>query len=86
MLSIAFFIRPSARFFCSVTVVAHFALIRYRCPSTFAIAIPSEAAFSFTLKSSIKKYNQTLILITHDGSIASQADRICRITDGVLSE
>lgn len=38
------------------------------------------------LKSSIKKYNQTLILITHDGSIASQADRICRISDGVLSE
>lgn len=38
------------------------------------------------LKSSIKKYNQTLILITHDGSIATQADRICRITDGVLSE
>ena len=38
------------------------------------------------LKNSIKKYNQTLILITHDGSIASQADRICRISDGVLSE
>lgn len=38
------------------------------------------------LKNSIKKYNQTLILITHDGSIASQADRICRITDGVLTE
>ncbi|SHM86393.1 ABC transporter ATP-binding protein [Ruminococcus flavefaciens] len=38
------------------------------------------------LKNSIKKYNQTLILITHDGSIAAQADRICRITDGVLSE
>ena len=38
------------------------------------------------LKSSIKKFNQTLILITHDGSIASQADRICRISDGVLSE
>ena len=38
------------------------------------------------LKSSIKKYDQTLILITHDGSIASQADRICRISDGVLSE
>ncbi len=38
------------------------------------------------LKNSIKKYNQTLILITHDGSIAAQADRICRISDGVLSE
>lgn len=38
------------------------------------------------LKNSIKKYNQTLILITHDGSIAAQADRIFRMTDGVLSE
>lgn len=38
------------------------------------------------LKNSIKKYDQTLILITHDGSIAAQADRICRITDGILSE
>ncbi|MBP5579496.1 MAG: ABC transporter ATP-binding protein [Ruminococcus sp.] len=38
------------------------------------------------LKSSIKKYAQTLVLITHDGSIASQADRILRISDGVLSE
>ena len=38
------------------------------------------------LKSSIKKYDQTLILITHDGSIAAQADRICRMADGVLSE
>lgn len=38
------------------------------------------------LKNSIKKYNQTLILITHDGSIAAQADRIFHITDGVLTE
>lgn len=38
------------------------------------------------LKNSIKKYNQTLLLITHDGSIASQADRIFRMTDGKLSE
>ena len=38
------------------------------------------------LKSSIKKYDQTLILITHDGSIAAQADRVFRMTDGVLSE
>ncbi|MCM1133324.1 MAG: ABC transporter ATP-binding protein [Ruminococcus flavefaciens] len=38
------------------------------------------------LKNSIKKYNQTLILITHDGGIASQADRIFRISDGVLTE
>ena len=38
------------------------------------------------LKSSIKKYAQSLVLITPDGSIASQADRILRISDGVLSE
>lgn len=38
------------------------------------------------LKNSIKKYNQTLILITHDGSIATQADRIFRISDGILTE
>lgn len=38
------------------------------------------------LKNSIKKYNQTLVLITHDGGIATQADRIFRISDGVLTE
>ncbi|MDE7105154.1 MAG: ABC transporter ATP-binding protein [Ruminococcus sp.] len=38
------------------------------------------------LKNSIKKYNQTLILITHDGSIVTQADRIFRISDGILTE
>ncbi len=38
------------------------------------------------LKNSIKKYNQTLVLITHDSGIAAQADRIFRITDGVLTE
>lgn len=38
------------------------------------------------LKSSIKKYAQTLILITHDHSIAAQADRIYRMQDGVLTE
>ena len=38
------------------------------------------------LKSSIKKYAQTLILITHDMSIAAQADRIFTMKDGVLTE
>lgn len=38
------------------------------------------------LKSSIKKYAQTLILITHDLSIAAQADRIFRMKDGILTE
>lgn len=36
------------------------------------------------LKISIRKYNQTLILITHDLNIASQADRIITIEDGVI--
>ena len=38
------------------------------------------------LKSSVKRYNQTLLLITHDGSIAAQADRIFCMKDGVLTE
>lgn len=37
------------------------------------------------LKISIKKYNQTLVVITHDINIASQADRIIRIEDGKTS-
>ncbi len=36
------------------------------------------------LKISVKKYNQTLILITHDLNIASQADRIITIEDGLI--
>ncbi|AFS78222.1 ABC transporter ATP-binding protein [Gottschalkia acidurici 9a] len=37
------------------------------------------------LKISVKKYNQTLILITHDLNIASQADRIITIEDGKIA-
>jgi len=36
------------------------------------------------LKISVKKYNQTLIIITHDLNIASQADRIISIEDGMI--
>lgn len=36
------------------------------------------------LKASNKKYGQTLIVITHDESIALQADRIITITDGII--
>lgn len=36
------------------------------------------------LKISVKKYNQTLILITHDINIAAQADRVVTIEDGVI--
>ncbi len=36
------------------------------------------------LKFSAKKYNQTLILITHDVNIASSADRVITIMDGSI--
>lgn len=36
------------------------------------------------LKLSVKEYNQTLILITHDLKIASQADRVITISDGKI--
>jgi len=36
------------------------------------------------LKYSNKKYGQTLLVITHDESIALQADRIIRIADGQI--
>lgn len=38
------------------------------------------------LKFSNKKYNQTLIVITHDENIAMQADRIISIEDGKISK
>ena len=37
------------------------------------------------LKLSNKKYNQTLIVITHDENIALQADRIIAIEDGRIA-
>ncbi len=36
------------------------------------------------LKLSAKKYNQTLIVITHDLNIASQADRVITLEDGAI--
>lgn len=36
------------------------------------------------LKLSVKKYNQTLIMITHDTNIALQADRVITIEDGMI--
>lgn len=38
------------------------------------------------LKFSNKKYNQTLIMITHDQNIALEADRIIRIEDGKITQ
>ncbi len=36
------------------------------------------------LKNSIKKYNQTLVMITHDNNVAQMADRTVRIEDGMV--
>ena len=36
------------------------------------------------LKLSNKKYNQTLVLITHDNKIAEEADRVITIEDGII--
>ncbi|SHJ30646.1 putative ABC transport system ATP-binding protein [Clostridium cavendishii DSM 21758] len=36
------------------------------------------------LKLSVKKFNQTLVVITHDLNLARQADRIIRIADGEI--
>ena len=36
------------------------------------------------LKLSVKKYKQTLIMITHDINIALQADRVIKIEDGII--
>lgn len=37
------------------------------------------------LKLSNRKYNQTILLITHDEEIALQADRIIRLEDGQVA-
>lgn len=36
------------------------------------------------LKASAKKYEQTLVLITHEMSIANSADRVIEISDGKI--
>ena len=38
------------------------------------------------LKLSVKRYNQTLIMITHDTNIALQADRVITIEDGIIKD
>lgn len=38
------------------------------------------------MKKSIKKYNQTLIMITHNNEIAKKADRVLLIIDGKLKD
>lgn len=36
------------------------------------------------LQNSVRKYNQTLLLITHDGHVAAHADRVLHMLDGKL--
>lgn len=38
------------------------------------------------LKTASKRYQQTIIMITHNHSIASMADRVLQISDGVLTD
>jgi putative ABC transport system ATP-binding protein len=38
------------------------------------------------LKLSVEKYRQTLIMITHNQSYASFADRVLSVEDGVVAE
>ncbi|MEG2291303.1 MAG: ABC transporter ATP-binding protein [Clostridium sp.] len=38
------------------------------------------------LKKTIKSYNQTLIMITHDNNIAAMSDRIITISDGIITD
>lgn len=38
------------------------------------------------LKTASKRYQQTIIMITHNQSIASTADRVLQVSDGVLTD
>ena len=38
------------------------------------------------LKTASKRYHQTIIMITHNRSVASTADRVLQVSDGVLSD
>ena len=41
---------------------------------------------SSLLKDASKKYEQTIIMITHSRSIAQTADRVLQVSDGVLTD
>ena len=38
------------------------------------------------LKNASKRYAQTIIMITHNRSIAQSADRVLQVSDGVLTD
>lgn len=53
---------------------------------TGALDSTNENEVMALLQDSVKKLNQTLVLITHNIDLAREADRIVRITDGKLTE
>jgi len=38
------------------------------------------------LKTASKRYQQTILMITHNRSIASAADRVLQVSDGILTD
>ena len=38
------------------------------------------------MKAASKRYQQTIIMITHNRSLASMADRVLQVSDGVLTD
>lgn len=38
------------------------------------------------LKQASKKYEQTIVMITHNNSIAQTADRVLQVSDGMLTD
>ena len=46
----------------------------------------SEVEVIALLKETSKKYEQTIIMITHNRSIAQTADRVLQVSDGTLTD
>ena len=51
-----------------------------------AIVGESGSGKSTLLKEASRKYEQTIVMITHSRSIAQTADRILQVSDGVLTD
>jgi len=50
------------------------------------LRLPDRKAIIALLKEASKKYEQTIIMITHSRSIAQTADRVLRVSDGSLTD
>ena len=48
--------------------------------------LPNSSEVIALLKEASRKYEQTIIMITHNRSIAQSADRILQVSDGVLTD